>query len=486
MGVNAVNGVINITTRAARDTTGSMGVLAASEHGYDLAFRQGGALNGGRWRVYGKYLDHRHTELADGGPVNDAREQAQAGFRADWELGAHQFGVHGNAYRGDADQPLPGAVQTGTTFALEPVVTSGVNLTGRWAYALGGGANLSMQGTYDHTKRAVPPAFAQTLDIADLQFQHALAAIGAHTLVWGANYRHTWDDVTNSEYLAFLPAKTTQTWASLFLQDELALRADLRLVAGARIERNPYTGNELLPTLRLAWTLAPAHTVWASASRTVRARSRLDADAFIPGRPPYLLRGGLQVRSEVAKVMELGYRGQPLPNLSYSMTAFYNNYDHLRTQEYDVAGGFVTFASLMEGKARGIEMWGNYQATPAWRLSAGFTALRERLTLKPGSNDASATGTAGRNPSHTAQLRSAFSLAADKELDVVVRKVGALSNPLMPGYTALDARFGWRLRIGLEWSVFGHNLNGGHGEYGDVATRTEVGRAVGRKLVWQQ
>jgi iron complex outermembrane receptor protein len=486
-GVNAVNGVINITTRSAHATVGSLAVVAAGERGVDMGFRQGGAFkDGGNWRVYGKYRDERATERDNGEPVDDARHHAQAGFRADWERGAHQFSLHGNAYRGKARQPAPGAVQTGEPFTLEPVLTSGVNLTGRWAYALARGGSVSLQAYVDHTRRDVPPTFEEALDIADLQFQHSLAPAGAHALVWGANYRHTWDDVRNSAYIAFLPAKVNQNWSSLFAQDEITLRDDVRLIAGARVERNPYTGTEVLPTLRLAWTVAPAHTLWASASRTVRAPSRLDADAFIPGVAPFLLRGGPQVRSEVATVVELGYRGQPLPSLSYSMTAFHNDYDHLRTQEVDPGGTYIVFDNLMEGKATGIEMWGNYQASRHWRLSAGLMALHQSMTLKPGSVDAAGPGSAGKDPSHTAQLRSSFNVSADQDLDVVLRKVGRLSNPDVPGYTALDARFGWRLRKGLEVSVFGQNLNGGHGENGPLETRTAVARALGVRVVWQQ
>ena len=485
-GANAVNGVINISTRAARDTTGSLAVLAAGQNGIDAAFRQGGAMAGGHWRVFGKYLEQRHTELDTGAAVNDARHQAQIGMRADWERGAHQFSVNGNAYRGKAQQPEPGSLQTGAPVQLGDIPTSGVNLSGRWTYAPGGGGSLSVQGYLDHTERSVPPMFSESLNIADLQFQHALAARGAHSVVWGANYRSTWDKVANSEYIAFLPADTRQAWASVFAQDQVALSDRLRLVAGARIERNPYTGNEFLPTLRLAWTPAPAHTLWASASRTVRAPSRLDADAFIPGHPPYLLRGGPAIRSEVARVVELGYRGQPSARLSYSITAFHNWYDDLRTQEVDPGQTFITFANLMKGTASGIEMWGNYQATPAWRLSAGLMALHESLRLKDGSNDAGGVvSITGKSPSHTAQLRSTYNLADDKDIDVSLRKVGALPEPYVRGYTALDARFGWRLRKGLELSVIGQNLNGSHAEYGPLATRTEVGRALGLKLVWQ-
>ncbi|UUZ46775.1 TonB-dependent receptor [Massilia sp. B-10] len=66
-----------------------------------------------------------------------------------------------------------------------------------------------------------------------------------------------------------------------------------------------------------------------------------------------------------------------------------------------------------------------------------------------------------------------------------MRKVAALDNPAVPGYTAIDARLAWRPRRDVELSLVGHNLNGSHGEYGEVGTRTEVARSVAVKLVWQ-
>ncbi|MDM5177695.1 TonB-dependent receptor [Massilia sp. DJPM01] len=480
-GVNAVNGVINISTRAASATQGSLVALRAGQRGNSVALRQGG---GGDWRLHATDVNERHTELASGAPVRDARHQWQAGMRRDWGSGAEQFSVAGNAYRGALDQPEPGALSTGTKLDLGTVRSSGASLTGRWTHALAGGGSVMLQGYIDHSEREVPPTYAERIQVADLQFQHSLPASGIGQLVWGANVRHTWDAVTNSKTVAFLPAKVNQDWASLFVQDELAVREDLRLILGARVERNDYTGAEYLPSMRLAWQLTPTHALWGGASRTVRAPSRLGADTFIPGNAPFILRGGPQVRSEVAQVFELGYRGRPLPQLSYSATVFHNRYDYLRTQEVDVSGTFLTFDSKMEGKASGIEMWGSYQATPYWRLSAGWMVLHQRFWLKPGSNDAAGPRTSGRDPSHTAQLRSTFTVADGKELELAVRKVARLESDKVPGYHALDARFGWRLRRNVELSVSGNNLNGAHAEYGPLATRSEVPREIALKLVW--
>ncbi len=485
-GANAVNGVINITTRSAQATQGSLAMLHGAGDGGDVAFRQGGRSGAASWRVYGKALTRAHGETAAGTRINDAWNQAQVGFRADWQRDSDVFSLNGNAYRGEPEQPEPGAISvTGTALRLGDIDTHGANLTGRWERALANGGRLSAQAYLDHTRRDVPPTFSESLNIADVQIQHSLPAWGAHSLVWGANYRHSWDNVTNSEVIAFLPARDEQTWASLFAQDEIALRPELSLTLGARIERNDYTGNELLPTARLSWRLSPRHALWTALSRTVRAPTRLDVDAFVPGRAPFLLRGGPQVRAEVAKVFELGYRGQPLAGLSYSATLFHNDYDHLRTQEIDPGRTFITFGSLMEGRATGIEMWSSYQLSDAWRMSAGYTALHETLRLKAASNDFAGPGNSGKNPEHTLQLRSNYSFDDQRDLEVALRKVAALENPAVPGYWALDARFGWRLQRNLDVSVVGRNLNGSHAEFGPIANRIELARGVGVKLVWQ-
>jgi len=486
-GVNAVNGVINIITRSAKDTHGTLVAGSVGNNGSDGGVRYGGTLGAnGDYRVYGKYSRWRHGETRDGTAVDDAGHRAQVGFRTDWHDGADSLTVSGNAYDGSSQQPAPGALAiSGVDLVLGDVTNSGANLTAHWNRALAGDGHLDVQAYYDHTRRTAPPMFGERLDIFDFQFQHSLRPLGMHSLVWGANARQSRDRVENtSPYFAFLPANVHQHWTSLFAQDEMALGTDLRLTLGARLERNDYTGNEFLPNARLAWKVAPNHLFWTAVSRTVRAPSRLDRDAYIPATPPYLLDGGEPVRSEVAKVYELGYRGQPTSWLSWSVTAFHNDYDHLRTQEIDSGFTYVFFGSLMEGQANGIEWWGTIQAARNWRLSGGFTALDEQFRLKPGSNDAAGPGTEGFDPSNTWQLRSSWDLGDNGELDVGLRHVGALARDEVPSYTALDARLGWMLGRGAEMSLTGRNLTGGHGEYRSRDVRREIGRTVILALEW--
>jgi iron complex outermembrane receptor protein len=485
-GVNAVNGVINIITRSAKDTHGGLLDAGGGNRETIAALRYGGGAGAdGDYRAYGKYFDRRHTETASGTVKDDAWHKGQAGLRFDWERAASQLMLTGAAYKGSEGQPLPGAIVTGAKFTLGIISISGLNLTAKWKRRLDNGSGITVQGYFDRTERLVRPTFGEKLNIFDLQFLHSWRLAGIHTVAWGAEYRYGMDRVANSAYIAFLPAHVNQKWAAIFAQDEIALRTDLRLTLGARSERNDYTGNEFLPNVRLAWNVAPDHLLWAAASRTVRAPSRLDRDTFVPGNPPFLLTGGPDVVSEIAKVYEVGYRGQPAPSFTFSATAFHSLYDHLRTQEVAPSRTSLFFANGIEGKTSGVEAWGSYQASRIWRLSAGFDGLKEHFELKPGSNDtATLAGLRGRDPKRSWRLRSSLDLPWQSEFDLTARHVSARSSPGVPSYSAIDLRYGWRPRRGMELSVTGLNLFGrGHGEFTDISTRTEIQRGVFIKFV---
>ncbi|MFP5506611.1 MAG: TonB-dependent receptor plug domain-containing protein [Gammaproteobacteria bacterium] len=498
-GTNAVNGVINIITRPARDTQGGLVAVGIGNREADGALRFGGTLGGnGHYRVYGKYFDRDGTRLMDGTSRDDGWHRGQVGFRADWSLPGNRISVHGNAYRGDVGQPEPGTITlNGVDMDLDAIDISGVNLTARWDRDLDDGGTLMVQAYYDRTERTVPPTFAETLDIVDVQFLHTLRPIGRHTLAWGAEYRHAWDDVDNSRYVEFLPASERLAWTSLFAQDEMQLREDLRFIAGARIEHNDYTGFEFLPNLRLAWNPIPEHMLWTAASRAVRSPSRLDRDTHIPlsafvdpvpaGLPTYVLDGGDNVRSEIATVYELGYRAQLTPAASFSATLFRADYDYLRSQEIHTGEiNLFFYANGMEGKTSGLEMWGSYQAAPNWRLSAGAMFLDMDLRRKPDSTDTNGPAVLGNDPSHQWQLRSVFGITPRHEFDLMIRRVGELPDPQVPAYTAVDARLGWQVSHDVELSLTLENLfDSAHPESGQQTFRGEYRRSAFLKMLWR-
>lgn len=477
-GANAVNGVINVITHAAHNTQGALIAGGAGNLEHGVAFRYGGKLGAeGHYRVYGKYFDRDHTERANGSAIRDGWDKGQVGFRADWDGAGRSFTVQGDAYRGDLEQTLPGTTRI-----------EGLNLLGRWNQRLADGSGLRLQAYYDRTERDQPGTFREELDIFDVEFQHALRPLGRHRLLWGAGYRYARDQVQNSAALAFLPADRNLNWWNLFVQNEIALREDLELTVGAKLESNTYTGVEVLPSVRLAWKPAANRLVWGGLSRALRAPSRLDRDFFTfptPGSTTLLIKGGPNFRSEISNVIELGYRAQASSALSYSVTAFYHDHDRQRSVEPAPGGGFV-LANKIEGSTHGVEAWGNYRVTSRWRLSGGLVVLKQNLRLKPDSMDAAGISALGNDPSHQWMVRSALDLTARHEFDVMVRRIGALPNPSVPAYTAVDARLGWRARRDVELSLTLLNLfDSKHPEFGSPATRSEIERSIFLKVLWR-
>ncbi|MDB5794736.1 MAG: TonB-dependent receptor, partial [Noviherbaspirillum sp.] len=159
----------------------------------------------------------------------------------------------------------------------------------------------------------------------------------------------------------------------------------------------------------------------------------------------------------------------------------------LRTLEPNPVGFGAVFDNGAEGNTRGIEMWGSWQALPAWRLSAGLVAQRIETALKPGSRDASGTtGLVTSDPSNFWLLRSSYDIAQGKELDVTLRHSGSLDRPAVPAYTTMDVRYGWKIRRDLELSVIGQNLlDRSHPEFGAAPVRSEYERSVFIKLLWR-
>jgi iron complex outermembrane receptor protein len=461
-GANAVNGVINVITRRAGDTQGTLAVAGAGNKERSGALRYGSELAGGHYRVYAKAFDRSQSRFASGAFARDAMERAQVGFRADWGKSLDGFTLQGDAYGGDLDQGRD---------------RSGYNLLGRWTRALEGGSSLRLQSYLESTSRDYPGTFKEQLDTYDFELQHTLAPAGGHRLLWGLGLRHHRDRVENSAALAFLPAQVNFNRSHVFAQDEMALRPDLDLTLGVKLDRNAYTGVEALPSVRLAWRSSGAHLLWIALSRAVRAPSRVDRELFAPPTPPFaLLAGGPGFRSEISNVFELGYRGQPHSRLSYSLTGYHHQHARLRSQSPSPGGPVLE--NNAEGETTGIEGWGTWRAADWWRLSAGFVRQRESLRTRPGTIDTLAPGSNGNDPRGWFNLRAGFDLSATHDLDVMLRRVGALPTPYVPAYTAVDARLGWEVRRGTELSLAVQNLfDRRHAEWQTAAGRVEIDRS---------
>ncbi|WP_167759864.1 TonB-dependent receptor plug domain-containing protein [Massilia horti] len=473
-GANAVNGVINVITKSARDTQGGRAMARGSEHGRSASVRYGGRLENGVWyRVYGQGIELGDTENEGRDIRGSGWHRTQTGFRFDWDGEGKVASIGGDAYTGRlADSP-------------GPIVIAGANLNASFTRTLQDGSDMRLQAYLDQFQRDQAGVAVQHLYTFDVEAQFGGRIGSRHRLAWGGGYRHSTDRISNGPALQFIPATRNLRWANLFAQDEIALSDTLRATAGVKFEHNIYTGVEALPSVRLAWAPDSARLLWAAASRTVRAPSRIDRDMYIanhgelPGVGPYLIVANPNFVSETANVLELGYRAQK-GTLSYSATAFYSKYARLRTLELP-PGQPALFGNLGRGVARGVELWAGWQPLPSWRLSGGGVIQRVDTGAEPGSMDVSGlVGLApGNDPRRYWSLRSSHDLAHNLQADFSLRYVGSLPQPQVPAYHELDARVAWQVRPNLELAVAGGNLlHHAHAEFGPQGARQLFERFV--------
>jgi iron complex outermembrane receptor protein len=474
-GTNAVNGVINIITRIAADTHGGVATVHAGPDEHGVGVRYGGQFDGGpHWRAYARRLE---TEVdRDESPAGTGSRMAreQAGFRLDWDGERSDVTLSGDVHQGRLRN-------TGVTPRAR---MSGANLLGRVEHRLAGDDVVRLQAWIDRTRRSQPGVGAQHVDTVDVEAQH-IVHLGEHGVTWGGGHRHSRDQIADGPILRFTPAQRSLRWSHLFVQDELALTPSLRAVAGLRVEHNVYTGSEVLPNLRLAWDVDARSMLWAAVSRTVRAPSRIDRDVFLldPANPRELLiAGGAATVAETARVVELGYRAQPTPAVSYSATLFYTDFERLRTLEPALDGAPPPYvvASLGKGALRGVEFWASLQAARGWRLHAGGVWQDVDVGREPSSRDTMGlSGLAGNDPNLTWTVRSAHDIGERLRADFSLRYVARLPQLAVPSYHELDARLAWQVRPDLELALVGRNLlHARHAEFGAAGQRQPIERTV--------
>ncbi|HEY3658506.1 MAG TPA: TonB-dependent receptor [Steroidobacteraceae bacterium] len=496
-GANAVNGVINISSKNAKDTQGLY--LEGGGGGPELkgftGVRYGGTLGPDVYfRAYGKYFDRGNEKFADGRDASDSWNMRQGGFRVDsYAFAGNVLTVQGDLYGSDLEVPAGGDGKA-----------SGGNVLGRWSHVNSEDSNFSLQLYYDRTHLADPitnqfgaaEILTDDLDTYDLDFQHHIRWNERNRIAWGFGYRFTHDVVDPSQNLAFVPLTLNRNLFSGFVQDEVMLIKNLFLTLGTKLEHNDYTGFEWEPSGRLQWNAAADQMLWTSVSRAVRMPSRVDRDIREPSPSTSILAGESGFRSETLIAYELGYRARLGSKASASLSTFYNDYDHVRSLNYTPNTVVpLFFANDLAGDTYGAELSMDYQIVDQWRLHGGYDLLKERIHVKSGQFDINKALNETEDPQQQFSLRSSVDFPRDIELDAGLRWVDKLianDNGVpatVPSYFEMDVRLGWRPVPKLEFAIVGQNLlHARHPEYGLVDTvsyREDIQRSVYGKVSYR-
>jgi iron complex outermembrane recepter protein len=494
-GANAVNGVISILSKSARETQGDfLYGGGGSLHQWLGGGRHGGTTGDGNYyRVYVTDQRTRDFRYANGQPAGDNWRLTKGGFRVDhYTKDDGHLTWQGDAYTGDL------ANRTGDLH--------GGNLLGRWTNTRSERSSYEVQAFLDRSYRNDSLAKG-SVDTGDLSFQHTSGLGERNDIIWGLGYRFTRTllDRANSPALTIQDHNIPLHLFSAFAQDEIKIVPDqLTFTVGTKIEHNDFTGFEVQPSARVVFKPTEKQTAWAAVSRAVRTPSEtegkelitfaLGAPEFIPGGGPFpyvpILVSNSTLRSEVLWAYELGYRVQPSRRVSLDGSVFYNDYRHLTGHVVTAVipgapfGTIVTApANTLRSQSYGGEAVLTVSASDSWRLSASYSRLQlqvqEKSVIDTEAHDKNA-------PTHQAVVRSAHELGHHASLDVQLRYVDKIRD--VPSYLTADVRLAWRPTTRVELSLAGENLlDNRHPEQASLigAPTIEVPRSFHGKVTWR-
>lgn len=520
-GANAVNGVINIITKSAKETQGALiQGIGGSEYQAGATIRYGEALSeDSHLRVYTKYrdLDDGFLEATHAGasPVNatanDGFREFRGGFRWDADLTQEDnLSVQGTLFEipgGDHDVgPQFGPFSPLVYQTKPPYEFSGGSIQFQWEHDLESDALFTVRGFYDRLNAGSQAThYSRDSFMIDARLQWEWAE--RHKWLVGAQFRIDSDSTEPVEYgqasVPFVPADRTYNVASMLIQDEIELIPDeLIFIAGTKMEVNTFTGFEIQPSGRILRMLDSKRAVWGAVSRAIRRPNRSDenvqvnllmtrfADASIM--PP------VDFKADALISYELGYRAQPVERFSWEWTWFYNTYDNLPqfgtlTTSPGVPVTIVGSPSNgMTAEAYGTELAGTLQLAENWKVMANYSFVQiqahavgvDSLLTSALAADAEG-GLEGTAPHNLAYARSSWSPLKNVDLDFTLRYVDSMPYYGVDSYLEGDARIAFRPCKGLEIAFVGQNLfDATHAELGRLPedsivlapSRTEVRR----------
>lgn len=471
-GANAVNGVINVITKSAKDTQGLF--VETGGGNYERGFasvRFGFKIGEDSWlSIYGKWFSRDHFLDASGESTHDDWDMSRAGFRFDHE-GEDNFKLtlQGDAYySGHIGEFTPNAPVPGENIVfvsdIRDVHVGGGNILLRLSQE-DDDYGWSFQTYYDHRERLTNLTFKIKRDVFDVDWRHYFLLGDANKIIWGLGARVIRDSTEDGSQLLMRPQGRTLTTYSAFVQDTITLVPDrFYAMIGSKFENNTYTDFEMQPSARLWWTPDKNNTLWASISRAVRIPSRSERDGMIvfgyidsgllTGGPltgdiiPLGVAGNSELEAEELTAYEAGYRTRVSDKLTIDAALFYNDYNNL----IYVPSVIEPFNNDGFGESYGGEIALTWQVADNWKLQGSYSYVNVQIHGPVLPTDE------GNTPHNMVKLNSQLDLTDDLEFNAGLYYVDNIPSQMIDSYIRLDVGFTWRPTANFELSVWGQNL----------------------------
>ncbi|HEU5080807.1 MAG TPA: TonB-dependent receptor [Opitutaceae bacterium] len=506
-GANAVNGIINVISKDARDTQG--GVVSARTGSGEPAsghLRYGAKLNETTWfrvSASGQSTDGSTGSLADS-PI-EKYSQGKVSWRSDSLVG-DRFHFTTQAEESKSRSRVFGEVSTHQTSSVLARLSAHEFLGGE------GQIQFYYDSRKDHAgdgtelnAAALPFAINSDTQNFDLDINYHVRLWQRHDVIFGGGARLT-DDIVEQSSTLRLEHPELKSWLfNYFLQDEIALTPkQWRLTIGSKLEHHDTIGYAVLPNARLTWLPNNHHTLWVAASRAARAPSRAEREVMLdfanipasPTTPPVRveLLGNREFDAEINTAYEAGWRWRPTPRFSTDATIYSFNYEHVRslrsTTLFDPGPPpsivqRYTITNDASARVNGAEFSWTWRPSDRWELNGG---IGHGVANTTGMIDNPLVTSDYALPRWLGHLSSWWQLPRDFEFSATIYGVGENQSANIAGYIRLDAQLLWRPRADLELSIGVQNAaDPSHNESitGNLMPNDEVRRNVYGRVQWR-
>jgi iron complex outermembrane receptor protein len=332
-GANALNGVVNIRTKAPRQMTGLQGDLAFGERGTRSAgVTWAEALNTLSYKLSASYYEQdpwdRDNRLPDGSPMpsaviyeNRGTKQPKFDARVDldgdrsrvWSLRGGMAGAYGQTQSALG----PGEFGSGSYYSYAEVERTSNNFDFKMYWnRLESPFKIVL---YDLAEHATNDTYA-------FDINRTLKAGDRHNLTFGGSLRLDRFNVT------IAPDQTHRMDGAAFVEDQVSVNRKTTVVVGGRLDKFNTTDVVFAPRLSLVVTPKPAHSFRVAYNRAYRAPSLLEnflnvtLPAVVPIDPPFyysqLTLGAPDLKMEKQDAVEVGYTGVIRSHATVSATVY--------------------------------------------------------------------------------------------------------------------------------------------------------------------
>ncbi len=494
-GANAINGVINIITKKATATTGGLVSLGGGdkETGFGMARHGWITDNGVAMRLFASASNKDGARIVrgewddvpqDGGPMENAAHNVQGGFRADWQGETTTHTAHVNAYRNRASAEGSVFFEIGqsTRHYINDDIYGGFSALYHGESRPTSDLTVDYRAYYDRTT-VERVYFKETMDVLDAEAQGVYRGFSRQIVTAGVTAQYTMADFTDTPAMT-MPDDSFLA-SGVYAQDEISFFDDqLKIVVGAKLEKNDYTDWQFQPNLKTAW-VGDDWMVWASASRAVRLINgvnnhlvwNLESSGYNDLPSVGQVKGGPMAEPEEVTAYEAGIRLTPTPTVALDLTAFENRYSNVMdvTQvgdpslvDSDYSTYDIPFVNMYEGTT-----WGGSATLivrPTQWINASLSYTRTHVQLNPTAafvgheEEASWINTA--TPINTVKGHLSIDLPYRFGVDTVVEAVDWAPGVGGERYLRVDLQLTWRPIHSMELALVGRNLqNKRHKEY---------------------